>query len=110
MKLYEPAAIARDAVAANPTRPAMALAHDHDDGRLVIFRLAPGQAVPSHTSASSVFLSVAAGRGFIAGPAGEVPVQAGTIAAFEPHELHGMRAEAEELIIAALITPRPGTR
>ena len=88
----------------------MTLAHDHDDGRLVVFRLAPGQAVPSHTSASSVFLSVESGHGFIAGPEGEVPAHPGMIAAFEPHELHGMRAEDQELVIAALITPRPGTR
>lgn len=110
MKLYDLPTIARDAVAANPSRPAMALVHDHDDGRLVVFRLAPGQAVPNHTSASSVLLSVHSGRGFIVGPAGEVPAHPGVIAVFPPHELHGMRAESEELVIAAVITPRPGSR
>jgi quercetin dioxygenase-like cupin family protein len=30
--------------------------------------------------------------------------------AFAPHEVHGMRAEAEELLLLAILAPRPGER
>lgn len=110
MRAYDVGAVAAGAVSNTPDRPAAALAHDHDDGRLVVFRLEPGQAVPVHTSTSSVFLSVVSGRGFVTGADGERPVEPGTIVAYDPREPHGMRAGDERLVIAALITPRPGAR
>lgn len=110
MKRYDPVAIAETIVAAHPTRPAMTVAHDHEDGRLVIFRIEPGQQVPTHTNRSSVFLTVAEGAGYVSDGAGEYPVSLGTIIAFGPGEPHGMRADSERLVIVALITPRPGRR
>jgi quercetin dioxygenase-like cupin family protein len=110
MKHYDPRSIAAAAVAANPTRPAMTVAHDHADGRLVVFRIEPGQQVPTHTNASSVFLTVAEGTGYVSDSVAEHPVSPGAILAFAPGEPHGMRADAERLVIAALITPRPGSR
>jgi quercetin dioxygenase-like cupin family protein len=110
VKSYDLAAIAASAVSAAPGRPAVALAHDHADGRLVVFRVGPGEQVATHTSPSSVFMTVVSGSGFVTSSDGESAVDAGAVLAFAPRELHGMRAERETLVIAALITPRPGDR
>ncbi len=110
MNAYDPRAIAAAAVSAGHDRPAVALAHDTDDGRLVVFRIAPGQRVPPHTSTSSVFMTVVSGTGFVLGGDGERAVRAGDLLALAPREQHGMRAADDELVIAALITPRPGSR
>ena len=76
----------------------------------MIFRLAPGQQVATHTSASSVFMTVVSGSGFVTGGDGERAVTSGDLLAIAPREPHGMRAGDHELVIAALITPRPGDR
>lgn len=110
MNAYEPAAAARAAVAAHPNRPAMALVHDGPDARLVVFRLAPGQSVPVHTSASSVILQVLSGSGQVSGRDGELDVRAGMAVAYEPQEPHGMHARTEELVVLAVIAPRPASR
>lgn len=107
MNLYQPSAIAASAVSPGPNRPAVALVHDHDDARLVVFRLEPGQQVATHTSTSSVFLTVISGAGFVSGAEGERAVGPGAVAAFAPEEPHGMRADRERLVLAALIAPRP---
>lgn len=107
---HDPRDIGRHAVAAHPGRPAVAVALDTADARLVVFRLAPGQEVPSHTSSSTVILSVVSGAGVIAGGATEVAVATGDIVSFTPGEPHGMRAEDGELVLLATITPRPGER
>ena len=110
MKRYDPAESARSAVSAAPDRPAVSMLHDEDEGRLVVFRIAPGQKVAEHTSASNVFLSVVSGAGYVTGAEGERAVDAGEIIAIAPREPHGMRAGGEQLVIAAFITPRPGSR
>jgi len=110
MKVYDPAIVAREAVAAHPARPAMAVVHDAPDARLVVFRLAAGQAVPVHTSVSSVVLHVLSGSGLVSSADGERDVRAGMVVAYEPQEPHGMRALAEELIVLAVIAPRPASR
>jgi len=102
--------VAAGAVAANPTRPATAVVHDSPDARLIVFRLAPGQAVPPHSNASTVMLTVVSGRGFARGGDDELALAPGQVVVFEPNELHGMRAESEELVLLATITPRPGNR
>jgi hypothetical protein len=43
MTVYDPGAVAREAVAAHPARRAMAVVYDAPDVRLVVFRLAAGQ-------------------------------------------------------------------
>jgi quercetin dioxygenase-like cupin family protein len=110
MKTLDARHAAADAVAANPSRPATAVVHDSRDARLVVFRLAPGQAVAPHRNASTVMLTVIAGRGLVSGAEGEQPVAAGTVVAYEPNELHGMRAVDEEFVLLATIAPRPGER
>jgi quercetin dioxygenase-like cupin family protein len=110
MKVYDPAAVAREAVAAHQARPAMAVVHDAPDARLVVFRLAAGQAVPVHTSVSSVVLHVLSGSGLVSSADGERDVRAGMVVAYEPQEPHGMRALTEELIVLAVIAPRPASR
>ena len=107
MKAYDPAAIAAAATSSGRDRPAVVVAHDHHDGRLVVFRLSPGQQVATHTSESSVFMTVVSGHGFVTGGDGERAVTPGETLAIAPREPHGMRAADHELVIAALITPRP---
>ena len=108
MKAYHLPAVAAAAVSAGHDRPAVAVVHDHADARLVVFRIASGQHVATHTSSSSVFLTVVSGSGFVIGGEGERAVRAGDVLAFEPREPHGMRADGDELVIAAIIAPRPG--
>jgi quercetin dioxygenase-like cupin family protein len=107
---YAPVTAARSAVSAAPDRPAVSVLHDNAEGRLVVFRLAPGQRVAEHTSTSSVFLTVVSGTGYVSGAEGEQPVCPGDIVAFESREPHGMRADQHELVLAALIIQRPGSR
>ena len=110
MRRYDPAASARSAVSAAPDRPAVSVLHDEAEGRLVVFRIAPGQQVAQHTSTSNVFLTVVSGTGYVTGVEGERAVGSGEILAIAPREPHAMRAGGEELILAAFITPRPGSR
>ena len=110
MKLYDLPSAAREAVSHQADRPASALLHDCPDVRLVVFRIAPGQAVPTHTNPSTVVLSVISGHGFLAGRDGERAVRAGDVAAYEPDEEHAMRAADAELVLLAAIAPRPGRR
>ena len=110
MKHLDPLAAARAAVASNPSRPATALVHDSPDARLVVFRIAPGQEVPRHTSLSTVILTVLAGRGTLSGADGERECGPGEMVTYEPEEPHAMRATTEELLLLATITPRPGER
>jgi quercetin dioxygenase-like cupin family protein len=114
MTLLDPLRAAREAVAANASRPASAILHDSPDARLLVFRIAPGQQVPPHRNASSVQLSVLAGRGVLSGEAGGLPVDvpcvAGDVVLYAPNELHAMRAGAEELVLLATIMPSPGSR
>jgi quercetin dioxygenase-like cupin family protein len=110
MKVYDAGALARAAVTAQPNRPATTLIHDSADARVVLFRIDPGQEVPVHTSASTVLLMIVSGNGTVAGAEGERTVRAGEIVAYDAQEPHGMRAGNEQLIIAAVIAPRPGAR
>lgn len=110
MRLHRISDVARAAVAPNSERPATAMMHDSADVRLVVFRLEPGQAVPPHTSTSSVTLVIGAGSGFVSDAVGEHAVQAGEVVSYEPRELHGMRAATEQMVILAAIAPRPGSR
>lgn len=110
MIALDPRAAARAAVAANPTRPATALVLDTADVRLVVFRLAAGQQVPPHTSASSVMLTVLEGSGILSGADDERECAAGDVVSYAPGELHGMRATTDELLLLATIAPRPGER
>jgi quercetin dioxygenase-like cupin family protein len=110
----DPIGTARAAVSARGDRPAMSILHDSADARLITFRLAPGQTVPPHRSSSTVILTVLSGTGVLSGDPAATPSErrctVGDIVAYEPNELHGMRADTDELIVLATITPRPGER
>lgn len=114
MKVLTPIDAARSAVAPNSSRPATAVLLDTPDARLVVFRLAPGQSVPSHKNASTVLLTVLSGSGFLTGERDGQPDErecsAGDVIAYAPHESHAMRAGESELMLLATITPRPGER
>jgi quercetin dioxygenase-like cupin family protein len=110
MRIYDTRAVALDAVAARAGRPATSLAHDSPDARVVLFRLEPGEAVPVHSSTSTVLLVVVSGRGIVTGADGDRRVGAGDLVAYDVQEPHGMRAETEQLVIAAVIAPRPAAR
>jgi quercetin dioxygenase-like cupin family protein len=110
VKRLDPIRAAREAVAPRPDRPATAIRPDAPDARLVVFRLAPGQAVPPHRSASTVQLAVLAGRGVLAGADHEHACVEGDVVVYAPDELHAMRATDGELLLLATITPSPGAR
>lgn len=110
MKLYDTRSVAASAVSRNAERPATAVLHDSPDARVLIFRIEPGQEVPIHTNASTVLLVIVSGTGMVGGGDTERRVGPGDIVAFEPHEPHGMRAGGEQVVIAAVIAPRPGSR
>ena len=103
-------ALAAGAKSASAGRAATTVADDGPDARVVLFRLEPQQRVAEHTSASSVILVAISGSGFVNGGGDERIVRAGDIVTYAPRELHGFRAGDEQLIIAAIIAPRPGTR
>jgi len=105
---------AHAAIAARPDRPATAIVLDDDAARLILFRLAPGQSVPLHRNASIVMLTVLQGTGTILGRRDDVTTERqchhGDFFSFERGELHGMRADEEELVLLATIAPRSGTQ
>ena len=109
MKIYDAPALARTAVGGQD-RPATTLVHDSRDARVVIFRLDPGQAVSVHTSPSTVLLTIVSGIGTVTGAEGERSVKAGDVVAYAEHEPHGMTAAGGQLVIVAVIAPRPGPR
>jgi quercetin dioxygenase-like cupin family protein len=88
----------------------MTLMHDSPDVRLIVFRIPVGQEVPLHTSSATVLLHVLSGCGQVRDAKGDHVVHAGTVIAYEPRETHGMRAISEELVLWAIITPRPRFR
>lgn len=110
MKQYSPHRMADAAVSARPNAPATAILHDSEDVRMIVFRLEPMQVVAPHTSPSSVVLTVLRGTGIVLGPDGEVTASVGDVIAYEPRELHGMRALDERFDLLAIIAPRPGAR
>jgi quercetin dioxygenase-like cupin family protein len=111
MKSIDALSAARAAVTANPGRPAMAIIHDSDDVRMVVFRIGPGQRVAPHTSKSTVLLRVLEGTGVLSGADGEERTcSRDDMVVYERGELHGMAATDEELIVMATIAPRPGSR
>jgi quercetin dioxygenase-like cupin family protein len=110
MKTISAIRVAEGAVAATTNRPATSVVHDVPDARLVVFRIAPGQAVSPHHNASTVILTVLGGAGVVSGADAGCAVAQGDVVAFEPNETHGMRAIDRELVLLATITPRPGTR
>lgn len=57
-----------------------------------------------------MLLSVVKGTGTVSGASGESSVSPGDVVAYDAGELHGMKAGTEQLVIAAIITPRPGAR
>jgi quercetin dioxygenase-like cupin family protein len=110
MIALDPRQAAIDAPAASITRPATRVILDTPDARLVVFRLQDGQAVPPHRSPSSVMLTVLHGNGMLDGQDGERFCGVGDVVAYEPGELHSMRATSGDLHLLATITPRPGER
>jgi quercetin dioxygenase-like cupin family protein len=114
MNVLQPRDAALAAHAVSLTRPASAVIADTPDARLVVFRLQPGQAVPTHRNASTVLLTVLEGSGVLTGEengeACEGECGPGTVVLYAPNEPHGMRATDTELLLLATITPRPGDR
>ncbi len=109
MKVVDVSALATEAVS-HAGRPATALVHDSADARVVVFRIEPGQEVPVHTSTLTVLLTIVSGSGTVVGTESERVVRAGDVVAYDVAEPHGMRAHDEQLVIAAVIAPRPAAR
>ena len=97
-----------EGLAPRPDRPATQLLHDEPNARVVSFHVAPGQAVPPHTSDSTVVVQVLEGDGLFRGKEGEVRLGRGQAAVYAPGELHSMEPVGEgSLRFLAVITPRP---
>jgi quercetin dioxygenase-like cupin family protein len=110
MNIYHMPDLALSAESADATRPATAIIHDSHDARIVLYRIERGQQVPVHTTSSTVLLVVISGRGVVAGAGGEHEVHVGDIVVYDVGEPHGMSAGREQLVIAAVLAPRPGDR
>ena len=90
------------------SRPATALIHDSADARVVLFRIEPGQQVPVHTSASTVLLRDRVGQWERSrAPKVNESVRAGDIVAYDAREPTVCGRTHEQLVIAAVIAPRP---
>jgi hypothetical protein len=99
MKTYDPTVVALKAEAKRFGRPAIVVMHDSPDVRLIIFRVGVGQS-----------LHVVSGCGLVSGVGGERAVHAGEVLAYQHGETHGVRAITEELVLFAIIAPRPSSR
>jgi quercetin dioxygenase-like cupin family protein len=94
--------------ASRPDRPATQLLHDEPNARVVCFHVAPGQAVPPHTSGSTVVVQVLEGEGLFRGARDEARLGPGATAVYVPGELHSMEPVGDgSLRFLAIITPRP---
>ena len=94
--------------AARPDRPATQLLHDEPNVRVVAFHVAPGQAVPPHTSDSTVVVQVIEGSGLFRGAESEARLGPGQTAVYLPGELHSMEPAGDGCLrFLAIITPRP---
>ncbi len=102
MKVLDPVPAQREG-----ERPASAVLHDEANARVVAFHLAPGQAIPPHTSASTVAVVVVRGSGRFRGAHDEVELRAGQAAVFAPGEVHAMAAGGEPLAFLAMLAPGP---
>ncbi len=109
MHLYHPLGLAEDAGSTRANTPRTAIVHDCDAVRIIVFRIEPGQQVATHTSPSTVILTVLQGDGLVLCADEPALVHTGDVVAFAPRELHGMRALHERFVVMATITPRPGS-
>jgi len=107
VRVFDPSAAATHAVSSSPTRPATAVVLDTANVRLVVFRIEPGQSVAPHHNASTVLLTVLEGEGVVSGKEGDRQCRAGDVIAYEPGEIHAMRALDQTFKLLATITPRP---
>ena len=110
MKVTHLLGLAEHALSPRPGKPGTAIAHDSPDARCVVFRIAPGEAVPEHTNPSTVSLVVLDGMGVVSGADGDRIVSRGDLVTYEPDEPHAMRATTTTLVLLAVIAPRPGAR
>lgn len=110
MMSLDPLAAARKAVAPSQDRAATAVLIDSPEMRIVVFRLAPGQQIAPHQTPAAVTITVLDGSGILSSEREERVCAKGEMVAYAPNELHGMRATAQEFLLLACITPRPGSR
>lgn len=84
------------------------LLYDSENARLVLFSLEAGQGIDPHSAPSTVVMCALQGAGsFIKGEE-VIPVKAGSLVPCGPNELHGMKADkGERLVALAFIAPRP---
>ncbi|HEY4131995.1 MAG TPA: cupin domain-containing protein [Gemmatimonadaceae bacterium] len=110
MQALSPREASRQARAASPNRPTITVLADLPDARLMVIRLAPGQAVPPHHNASTVIVTVLEGQGVLSGAAAERRCATGDVVVYEPSETHGIRATDAELLVLVTVAPGPGKR
>lgn len=100
----DPRAAARFA----PDRPLPQLVANTAGMRAVVFGLEPGQAIPPHTSTSTVLMQAVEGRGRFRVGDEERAVRPGDVAICPPRVPHALAADSDSrLIVLAIIAPRP---
>jgi quercetin dioxygenase-like cupin family protein len=77
------------------------------EGRAVLIRLDPGQALGPHQVKERAWVSVVDGRVTIDAGGESVDAAPGTLASFAPDERHAIRSDAGARILL-LLTPWPG--
>jgi quercetin dioxygenase-like cupin family protein len=95
------------APAARPERFSTRIVHDEPNLRVIAFHLEAGQAVPPHSSPSTVMVQVVRGCGEFTGAGGAETLEAGGVAVYAPGESHAIRATQGPLHFLATIAPRP---
>lgn len=97
-----------DAPERRPERPGTKMLHDEENVRVIRFRVEPGQAVPPHTSDSTVVVQVLEGEGIFRGEPGEARLGPGRTAVYAPGELHSMEPAGDAALhFLAILTPGP---
>jgi quercetin dioxygenase-like cupin family protein len=77
------------------------------EGRSVLIRLDPGQALGPHQVKERAWLCVVEGRVTIEAGGGTIDASPGTLATFAPDERHAIRSDGGARILL-LLTPWPG--
>lgn len=86
-----------------PTGNATAI-HKSKYGRVMVFALRDGQALPEHKAPAPVNVVVIQGRGVFAGGEGvEVKAAAPALLTMRPGENHSVRADGGDLVFAVLL-------
>ena len=94
-------------IAVEPHKPEI-LQSDRGEGRSIVINLPAGELLQKHEVHERAYLVVAYGEVELLDEAGaSTPAAAGTLAVFEPHERHEVRARQDARLLL-ILAPWPG--